>query len=62
MRNAGAIEDYKVEMAAGIDAAGQIEANSVVGKIYIVPVGTIQKITVDLICLPMGTDLSNYGV
>lgn len=62
MRNAGAIEDYKVEMAAGIDAAGQIEANTVVGTIYIVPVGVIQKITVDLICLPMGTDLTNYGV
>ena len=62
MRNAGAIEDYKVVMAAGIDAAGQIEANTVVGTIYIVPVGVIQKITVDLICLPMGTDLTNYGV
>lgn len=60
MKNAGAIEAYYVRMAADLDKVGQVKANSVVGKIYIVPVGTIQKITIDLVALPPATDLSAY--
>jgi DNA-binding helix-hairpin-helix protein with protein kinase domain len=37
-----------------------VKANSCVGKIYLTPSGTIQKITVDLIALPPQTDLTNY--
>ena len=60
MRNCGAIEDYYVTMAQDLDALGFVKANSVVGKVYIVPTGVIEKITVDLIALPPGTDLTPY--
>lgn len=60
MKNCGAIEDYYVTMAHDLDAVGMIKANSVVGKVVIVPVGVIEKITVDLIALPPGTDLTTY--
>lgn len=60
MRNAGAIEDYYVRMSADLDKTGAIKANSVLGKVYIVPVGTVQKITIDLISMPPGTALSQY--
>lgn len=60
MRNVGAIEGYKVEMAADINNVDAINANSVVGTIYLVIAGVIENITVDLIALPQGTDLSQY--
>lgn len=60
MRNVGAIEDYKVTMSADIDNMDSINANSVVGTIYLVIAGVIENITVDLIALPQGTDLSQY--
>lgn len=60
MRNVGAIEDYKVTMAADINNIDSINANSVVGTIYLVIAGVIENITVDLIALPQGTDLNQY--
>lgn len=60
MRNVGAIEGYKVKMAADINNLDSINANSVVGTIYLVIAGVIENITVDLIALPQGTDLSQY--
>lgn len=60
MRNVGAIEDYKVKMSADINNIDSINANSVVGTIYLVIAGVIENITVDLIALPQGTDLSQY--
>jgi hypothetical protein len=60
MRNVGAIEDYKVQMSADINGMDSINANSVVGTIYLVVTGVIENITVDLIALPQGTDLNNY--
>lgn len=60
MRNVGAILDYKVKMAADINGLDSINANSVVGTIYLVIAGVIENITVDLIALPQGTDLSQY--
>ena len=60
MRNVGAILDYKVTMAADINNIDSINANSVVGTIYLVIAGVIENITVDLIALPQGTDLSQY--
>ena len=60
MRNVGAIEDYKVTMAADINNVDSINANSVIGTIYMTVVGVIENITVDLIALPQGTDLSQY--
>lgn len=61
MLNAGAIEDYKIQMSPDLDALGQVKARSVIGKIWIVPVSAINDITVDLIALPPGTDLSAFG-
>ena len=60
MKNAGAIGDYKVVIGNDFDALGMVKANSCVGKIYITPAGTIQRITIDLIALPPQTDLTNY--
>lgn len=60
MLHAGAIEGYYVRMNADLDAVGQVKANSVVGKIYVVVPGTIQHIAIDLIALPPGTDLGSY--
>ena len=52
MRNVGAIINYRVEMAADINGLDHVNANSVIGKIYIQVVGVINDITVDLVCLP----------
>lgn len=60
MLNVGAIEDYYVTMAADINGVDQVNANSVIGKIYLVIPGVINDITVDLIALPPGTDLDQY--
>lgn len=60
MRNVGAILDYKVKMAADINNIDSINANSVVGTVYLVIAGVIENITVDLIALPQGTDLNQY--
>ena len=60
MRNVGAILDYKVKMAADINNLDSINANSVIGTVYLVIAGVIENITVDLIALPQGTDLSQY--
>ena len=59
--NVGAIEDYKIRMSADINGLDQVNANSVIGKIYITPVGVINNITVDLIALPQGTSLAGFG-
>lgn len=61
MLNAGAIEDYKVQMSPDLDALGQVKARSVIGTIALVVSGVINDITVDLIALPPGTDLSAFG-
>lgn len=60
MKNVGAIEDYYIEMSADIDKLSSVNANTVVGKIYLVVNGVINDIYIDLIALPQGTDLSQY--
>ena len=60
MKNVGAILDYKIKMSADINNIDSINANSVVGTVYLVIAGVIENITVDLIALPQGTDLSQY--
>lgn len=61
MQNVGAINDYYITMAADIDGLAQVNANTVIGKIYLVIPGVINDITIDLIALPPGTDLSQFG-
>lgn len=61
MKNSGAIEDYRIVIGNDLDALGLVKQNSAVGKIYITPVGSLQNLNVDLICLPAGTDLSTIN-
>lgn len=60
MRNVGAIEDYYVRMQADLNGLDQVNANTVIGKIYLVVNGVINDIIIDLIALPPGTDLDQY--
>ncbi len=60
MRNVGAIDDYKVTMSADIDTLGRVNANTVIGKIYLVVNGVVNDIIVDLIALPPGSDLTQF--
>lgn len=60
MKNVGAIDDYYVRMAADINGLDQVNANTVIGKIYLVVNGVINDIIVDLIALPPGTDLNQF--
>ena len=60
MKNVGAIEDYYVRMSADINGLDQVNANSVIGKIYLKVNGVINDITVDLIALPPNADLGQY--
>ena len=61
MKNVGAIEDYLVQMAPGLDAEDQIMAQSVVGTVYLIVSGCITDITVDLIALPPRSDLTQFA-
>lgn len=61
MKNVGAIDGYYVKMAADIDGLDQVNANTVVGKIYLIVNGVVNDIVVDLIALPPGTDLSQFA-
>lgn len=61
MKNVGAIDDYLVKMASDVDGLDQVNANSVLGQIYLVINGVINDITVDLVCCPPGTDLSQFA-
>lgn len=61
MKNIGAIDGYYVKMAADIDGLDQVNANTIVGKIYLVVNGVVNDIVVDLIALPPGTDLSQFA-
>lgn len=60
MKNVGAIDDYYVKMAADINGLDRVNANTVIGKIYLVVNGVVNDIFIDLIALPPGTDLNQY--
>lgn len=60
-KQVGAIEDYKMKLAADIDANGRVNANTVIGKIWLVVNGVINDIVCDLVALPQGTSLANFG-
>lgn len=60
MKNVGAIDGYYVKMAADINGLDQVNANTVIGKIYLVINGVINDIIIDLIALPPGTDLTQF--
>ena len=62
MVNCGAIIDYYVRMSADINGLDQVNANTVIGKIYITVPGVVNDIIVDLIALPPNVDLDQYRV
>jgi hypothetical protein len=57
MVNVGAIEGYKVEMSADINAEDRVNANTVIGKIWLLVNGVINDIYVDLVALPAGAGI-----
>lgn len=60
MKNVGAIEDYLVKMSADIDGEDRVNANTVIGKIWITVNGVINDIIVDLIALPPNVNLAQF--
>jgi hypothetical protein len=60
MKNVGAIDDYYVKMSADINGLDHVNANSVIGKVYLVVNGVINDITCDLVALPPGVDLNQF--
>lgn len=61
MKNVGAIDDYKVKMSADINGEDHVNANTVIGKIWLVVNGVINDIIVDLVALPPTTDLNQFA-
>ena len=60
MKNQGAIKDWYIQMAADIDGLDQVNANSVIGKIYMTVEGVINNIAIDLIALPSSVSLDQF--
>ena len=60
MKNAGAIVDYRVQMSADINGVDHVNANTVIGFIYLTVNGVINNIVVDLVALPSNVDLDSY--
>ena len=60
MRNVGAIDDWRIQMAADINGLDHVNANTVIGKIWITVNGVINDIYIDLIALPSSVDLNSY--
>lgn len=60
MKSVGAIEDYYVRMSQDVNGLDRVNYNTVIGKIYIVVAGVINDIYIDLVCLPPGTDLTQF--
>ena len=60
MLNVGAITDYYVKMAEDINGLDNVNANSVVGQIYITVDGVINDISIDLVALPPTVSLDQY--
>lgn len=58
MKNVGAIIDYRVQMSADINGEDHVNANTVIGQIFIVCAGVINDIIIDLIALPPTADLN----
>lgn len=57
MINVGAIEGYRVQMNADINGLDQVNANTVIGKIWLLVNGVVNDIYIDLIALPAGAGI-----
>lgn len=61
MKNVGAIDGYVVKMSADINGLDQVNANTIIGTVWLSVAGVINDIVVDLVALPQGTDLSQFN-
>ena len=61
MKNVGAIEDYKIKANPDIDGNDHVNANTLIGKIYMKVYGVVNDIITDLYALPPTADLSQFG-
>lgn len=61
MKNVGAIEDYKIKANPDIDGNDHVNANTLIGKIYMKVFGVVNDIVTDLYALPPTADLSQFG-
>ena len=57
LKNVGAIENYKIKMNPDIRGLDYVNANTLLGRVYISVFGVVNDISVDLICLPPGAEL-----
>ena len=61
MKNVGAIEGYRVRFAADINSEDRVNANTIVGAIYLQINGVVNDIVVDLVALPPNADLNAFA-
>lgn len=61
MKNVGAITGYRVEMSADIRGEDQVNANTIIGKIYLAINDVVNDIVVDLIALPPNVDVTQFA-
>ena len=61
MKNVGAIESYRVKFAADINGDDRVNANTIVGYIYLSINGVVNDIVVDLVALPPNADLNAFA-
>lgn len=57
MKTVGAIEGYKIRMSSDISAEDRVNANTIIGKIWLQVNGVVNQIDVDLIALPPNASL-----
>lgn len=55
MKNVGAIDGYRIEMASDLNSLAAVGVNTVVGRILLIINGVINDLVVDLVCLPPGS-------
>ena len=59
MKTVGAITGYAIRMSADVNVEDRINANSIVGKVYLAVQGVVNDIDIDLIALPPQSDLTS---
>lgn len=61
MKNAGAIENYKIVANPDINGEDHVNAQTIVGKVYMAVNGVVNDIITDLYALPPTADLAQFG-
>ena len=61
MKNAGAIEGYKIVANTAVNSEDYVAYQTIVGQIYLQVNGVVNDIICDLVALPPNADLSQFG-